>query len=127
MKSLLGNTRRPDISFYKSGRIDITARVAKLLDLHAGDVIDIALDDDEYLLYIKHKRGNIVGRHEAQCQTTNPACPQGNNLRAYSKRLASVVLHACHADSMARLPVGDTYHCDELGTTVATIIMRRNQ
>ena len=39
MASLLGNTRRPDISFYKNGRIDIASRVVRMLDIQEGDWI----------------------------------------------------------------------------------------
>ena len=41
MKSILGNTRKADITFHDNGRINISARVSKLLELSHGDVIDI--------------------------------------------------------------------------------------
>lgn len=48
MQSILGNTRKADITFYASGRIDISARVAKHLQLSRGDVLDIMIDQDEF-------------------------------------------------------------------------------
>ena len=51
-KFLGEKTRRPDITFYRNGRIDITASVAERLSLRAGDVIDIARGKEEYYLYV---------------------------------------------------------------------------
>ena len=63
MQSILGNTRKADITFYASGRIDISARVAKHLQLSRGDVLDIMIDQDEFYLYVRLRSPN--GRHEA--------------------------------------------------------------
>ena len=41
--SILGNTRRADISFWTSGKIDIASRVVRALRMEPGDVIDICL------------------------------------------------------------------------------------
>ena len=41
VRSILGNTRRADISFYSSGKIDITSRIANALGMVDGDVIDV--------------------------------------------------------------------------------------
>ena len=64
MQSILGNTRKADITFYASGRIDISARVAKHLQLSRGDVLDIMIDQDEFYLYVRLRSPN--GRHEQQ-------------------------------------------------------------
>ena len=50
MESLLKTTRRPDIAFYRNGRIDISANVVKALDIQRGDSIDVTTDGYEYLL-----------------------------------------------------------------------------
>lgn len=119
MTITLENTRRPDITFHSDGRIDITARVAKALSLHPGDVIDIAHDSSEYYLYVKHH--NTVGRHEAQCYATNHGkiC---NNLRAHSKRLCQAVLKVNGNYLTARLPVGEPFQHGSLGTVLPIII-----
>lgn len=119
MTSTLENTRRPDITFHSDGRIDITARVAKALSLHPGDVIDIAHDGSEYYLYVKHR--NAVGRHEAQCAATykGRTC---NNLRAHSRRLCQAVLKVNGNYTTARLPVGEPVQHNSLGTTLPVII-----
>lgn len=44
--------RKSDIRFFRSGRIDITARVSYVLDLHHGDVIDLYFDEESKELYI---------------------------------------------------------------------------
>ena len=84
VERLLGErTRRPDITFYRNGRIDITASVAERLSLRAGDVIDIARGKEEYYLYVRLRRSDgAVGRHEAQCY---PSKSGTRNFRAYSK------------------------------------------
>lgn len=119
MVTTLDNTRRPDITFHSDGRIDITARVAKALSLHPGDVIDIAHDAGEYYLYVKHR--NTIGRHEAQCRATyrGKTC---NNLRAHSKRLCLAVLKVNGNYTIARLPVGEPQQHSSLGIVLPIII-----
>ena len=90
MRSLLQNTRKPDITFYRDGRILITARIARILEIKPGDAINIALDDKEYLLYAKH---NLNGRHEAQCYPTKKG---SNNLCANSIKLSRALLDKCN-------------------------------
>lgn len=120
MRTALTYTRRPDITFHTDGRIDITARVAKALSLHPGDVIDIADDGSEVYLYCKHH--NAIGRHEAQCYATN----QGktcNNLRAHSRRLCKAIFRIVRIndDGTARLPVGEPTTHHTLGTALPII------
>lgn len=119
MNCTLNNTRRPDITFHSNGRIDITARVAKALALHPGDVIDIAHDGTEYYLYAKHR--NAIGRHEAQCASTykGRTC---NNLRAHSRHLCQAVLRVNGNYLTARLPVGEPINHPSLGTALPIII-----
>ena len=124
--TLLGkSTRKADISFFRSGRIDITAHLAKAINLKPGDVIDIAIDDDEYLLFIRHKAKDIIGRHEAMCYATNKRPRQTHNLRAHSKRLAEAVL-AITGTETARLNAGQTVTHTTYGTA-APIIIRKGK
>lgn len=64
MESILGNTRKADIVFYSSGRIDITSHIAKQLHLSRGDVLDIMSENGELYLYVRY-RSPTGGRHEA--------------------------------------------------------------
>lgn len=107
MTSLLGNnSRRPDISFHTNGTIDITARVAKMLNLADGDVIDVALDDGEYYLYVRWRGKFISGNYEAQVHPTKRG---SHNFRAHSAKLCRNVLRYSGVDNndVVRLPVGD--------------------
>lgn len=122
MTTTLDNTRKPDITFHRDGRIDITARVAKALSLRPGDVIDIAHDGSEYYLYVKHR--NTVGRHEAQCRATNLGGKTCNNLRCHSKRLCLAVLKINGNDNEARLPLGAPITHELLGLALPIIIKR---
>lgn len=104
MQSILGNnTRKADIIFHATGRIDIASHVAKQLQLTSGDVLDIMKDPDgEYYLYVKH-RAPLNGRYEAMAFPTNR---RGNHFRAYSRPLCSAILQTSGADSTARLCTG---------------------
>lgn len=107
MTSVLGNSRRADITFHKSGQIDITARVSKALGLRAGDVLDVVTGGGECYLRVKHRAGHLVGRHEAQVYPTSKAVRRCNNMRCHSKRLTDAVLKMCHADDTVRLHTGE--------------------
>lgn len=98
MHSLINNTRKPDITFCRDGRILICARISRILGLSSGDSINIALKTSplaktEYLLFAKR---NSVGRHEAQCYPTKQG---SHNFCANSVRLARAMLDACKINS----------------------------
>ena len=102
MTKLLTHTRRPDIIFYKSGRILITARVARLLTLNTGDVINIAVDGGEHLLFAGK---DMFGRHEARC---HPSKKGGRTFVANSTRLCRAMLEICNANGdRASLMIGE--------------------
>lgn len=104
MQSILNNIRRPDITFYPNGRIDITARVAGMLSLESGDVIDILHDGREFYIYVRAKRSQIIGRFHGQVHPTNLG--KSRNYRAFSIQMTNYILSHCHATT-ARLPVGE--------------------
>ena len=124
MKSLIGNTKLPDISFYASGRIDITSRVAKMLKLQKGDVIDISKDGGEYYLHKKYQDGKPIGRHAASCNVTHSYKRSCNNLRVYYKPLTDVILTLVGVDDVARLPVGEPVNIE--GCLAVPIIYKHN-
>ena len=120
MESLLGNTRRTDVSFFKNGRIDITSHVAKLLELSEGDVIDVIKSDRELYIYVKWRNADIVGRHTARCYKTksNVACA---NFRAFSVKLCASILDICGTDNVVRLPVGEQVNIEGIGIAVPLV------
>lgn len=102
MTKLLTHTRRPDIIFYKSGRILITSRVAGLLSLNVGDVINVAVDGGEYLLFAGK---DMFGRHEARCRLSKKG---GRTFVANSARLSRAMLDACKVNGdRASLMIGE--------------------
>ena len=125
MHSILDNTRRPDVTFYPNGRIDITARVAKILDLHQGDVIDIADNGGiEYLLYIKYRGETLVGNHESVCRQSKR---RSRNFRAYSKRRGCCgVGVAGRKDEPLRIHAGEVLTYKDYGKMVS-LITRMNR
>lgn len=74
MPSILQNIRRRDITFYRDGRINITARIAKILGLQPGDSIDINSEAGEFYLHAVH-HGLDVGQGVAQCRQARPGSP----------------------------------------------------
>ena len=120
--TVLGNTRRPDVTFYTNGRIDITARAARLLNLHDGDVIDIASIDGECYLYVKHLGSDVTGRHQAAVHATKRG---SRNYRCHSIKLAAFVLSRHEGMARARLPLGEPTVLPHIGFAVP-IIIRNN-
>lgn len=90
MQSILGNTRKTDITFRSDGRIDISAHVSKVLALQRGDVIDLLDGDGELYMYVKF-HAPTVGRHEATCFPTHP---NSRHFRAWSQKLCRYVIRA---------------------------------
>lgn len=122
MKYMLENTRRHDITFCADGRIEISARVTRALDLKPGDVIDIAMDDQgrEVYLYVKHRQP--AGRHKARCYRTGKGhvC---NSLRAHSIDICRQVLDMRgFSATQAKLPVGDLVDIPYVGKALPVII-----
>lgn len=124
MKSLLQDTRLPDISFYASGRIDITSRLAKVLGLQCGDVIDISRDGSELYLHKRLSRKLIFGKHAATCRATHKNVRTCNNLRVYYKPLAVQILRMAGVTDIAKLPVGEPVTVS--GVTAVPIIYKHN-
>ena len=120
MHSILTNTRRPDVTFYPNGRIDITARIANMLDLHQGDVIDIADNGrHEYLLYIRYRGDRLVGKHEAVCRQSKR---RSRNFRAYSKRICSFMFRLKKKKNEPyRVPAGEVLTYKDYGKMVPLI------
>ena len=89
MKSLIRQPRRNAFIFRSSGVIDISASVARSLSISEGDVIDIAEQDGELYMYIKHKRNEYTGRYIGTAKASNNG---KGTYRVYSKQMAQEVL-----------------------------------
>lgn len=122
MRSVLGSTRRPDITFHQSGKIDITARVSNAIGLQDGDVIDLAEDRGEYYLYVRAKACDAVGKHEGRCRSTKHCKGGSRNFRAYSKRLCNFVFSLSGGQGKVRVPAGKGEHIPSLGEAINIII-----
>ncbi len=123
MTSLLKNSRRPDVSFYPDGRIDITSRIAKQLSLGEGDVIDVAIHKGEYLLYVRHKKENIVGAYEATVHATKKYKTAAYNMRAYSLKLTNALFCETGRENTEplRLPAGSPVNIEGIGIAIPLI------
>jgi len=103
MKSILPNSRKHDISFHASGKIDISAHIARKLALSPGDVIDIVQEQGEMYLYVKLRAGKYVGRHDGRVWAT--ANGKGT-FRTHSKAITRAMLVAAGANGRLRCPCG---------------------
>ncbi len=117
MRSILPNSRMHDLSFHASGKIDISARVARKLSLAPGDVIDIAREGGEWYLYVRLRSGCYAGRHRGR---VFPTAKGGGTFRAWSKPMTDAVLSAAGADGLLRCPCGTEVEREE--TKYITII-----
>lgn len=119
MQSILGNTRKADISFSRSGLICISASVAKALSLAHGDVIDIMDEQGEFLLFVKH-RAPVVGRHVGMVFSTKK---KSNHFRTSSVKLCRFIHHRCGATAdKVSLCVGIPVEIKHYGTALPIII-----
>jgi hypothetical protein len=119
MTSILHHiSRRPDVSFYRNGRVDITSHIARQLTLAEGDIIDICANAGEYYIYIRHRRADAIGRHRAVCRPTKTG---SRNFRAYSVPLAHAMLRLTGLKDMARFPCGTPQHHPEKGIIIPII------
>lgn len=89
MKKLLEHTYRPDITFNRNGIIRISSRLVKLLDIHRGDSINIAVSDGEYLLHTIHHDNSFL--HVAKCF---PSKKGSSNYRAQSAPLCRALMES---------------------------------
>ncbi len=107
MFNLLVNTRRPDVSFNRNGKIRLTARVVRMLSMSPGDSINIAVNDGEYLLHsTPHDADETLRRFEAKCYPSKRG--GGKHYCANSVRLCRSLLSSigCTADKVSFI-VGD--------------------
>ena len=95
MTDIVQHPRRPDVTFYASGRIDICCRAAKTLGLGKGDVIGIALIGGEYVLYVRMRAGEYEGRYQGTCFPTYHGKRRSNNFRTHYSDMAHAVIRAC--------------------------------
>lgn len=121
MQSILGNTRKTDITFHVNGRIDISAHVSKVLSIRKGDVIDMLRDDDEIYLYVKY-HAPLVGRHEAACF---PTCTRSLHFRAWSQKLCRFIIRA-GGSSLDKVKLGVGSPVELLNVGIALPIIYRH-
>lgn len=119
MQQIIGISRRPDITFYPNGRIDITARIARAISLHHGDVIGIAINGTERYIYVRLRADMVNGRH---CATVHATKRGSHNFRCYSRQICQAMLSSS-ADSShpLRCPAGQVIQHPQYGSMMAII------
>lgn len=106
MQNLLSHNRRPDLTFYSSGRIDISSRVVNVLNIQPGDVVSIAKEQNELFLYVIARDKDVTNHfsYSGRCFLHNKA---SSSLRAQSSRLCNEILRISKREKVARLPAGE--------------------
>lgn len=127
MPNLLNRIRRPDVTFYPGGRIDISSRIAQKLSIQKGDVIDVLAEKGEYMLYVRLRaEGCLIGRFEAQCYHANIGKHRAYNFRAHSRQLTEAVFLASQGTKdygkPLRLPAGEPVTIEGKGLAIPLII-----
>lgn len=120
MQNLLAHNRRHDLTFYASGRIDISSRIVNVLALQPGDVVSVAREADGLFFYIATKANDTAPHfsYSGRCFRHNKT---SFSLRAQSTQLCNEVLKLTQCDNIARLPVGDPVHTP-VGKAIPIII-----
>lgn len=118
-RSVLGNdVRKPDVTFYGNGKINLTAGVARLLDIREGDSVDIAQDDaGDCFLYVRHRAdASSPYRYQAVCRPTSG----GRNMRAYSQKLCRFIIRMCR-EEVVQLNIGEPAELAGIGPALPLI------
>lgn len=108
MKNLLPDSRRPDVTFRADGRIDISARVATILDLNDDTYINVTYERGEYYLTVSH-RGHCIGDRIGRCHRVNR---RAAFFRANSVLLCRAMLRTCGARRRVSLTCGEPVTLD---------------
>lgn len=87
MKPLALNNVHPDIKFYPSGLITLSARVVKLLGIKEGDVINVMTEDKEHYLYVQYR--SPLGKFSGKCLKHKRG---SHYMRVYYKDLARAMI-----------------------------------
>lgn len=125
MQSILGNSRKHDVTFARNGKITISSRVSKLLDIQPGDCIDILADKKgEYYLTVAIRKQFAVGRHEAVCYRANKGAHHWF-MCAGSVRLCRHILGLNKTESVAHIPAGDLVELSD-GMLAVPLIVKWN-
>lgn len=128
IETILSQARKHDVIFHRNRwRIDILSRVSKDINLELGDVIDIAVKNGEYFLFVKYKAANKVGTYEATVWSPYKNTKKNNHFRATSARMCramfSVVKNSDGIDAL-RLAAGEPMEIEGLGKAVPLITRR---
>ena len=91
VKTLAKPQRKVDVYFRKSGRIDITSRVVKALNIQDGDVINVLSADGEYFLYVERRAADIRNGMARYRHAVRRTKSNDNMLRCQSIALTDAV------------------------------------
>lgn len=119
MKQIVSNIK-PDIKFMPSGDIHLTSKVVSLLDIHEGDAIQVATEDNEVYVYVymrNVKNKNVVG-------IARRANKASGYLRVRWTSLCKKIIDMDGRSDHAAYRVGDPY--EKEGLKVLPIITRKN-
>ena len=100
MLPILTHSRKPDITFYNNGRIEVSRRLARILGIRKGDVLNLMQENNRHYLYLSSLAVWSNGSHEAAC---SPSAPGSRHFRAHSVALARAAARVAAAEGCAKV------------------------
>lgn len=101
-------TRKPAITFYLNGKIDIAKQIVRALHLTPGDVVDITTFNGETIIYRKIRGQDTENEHKNVCRETHRHIRTPGTLRLWSTILARRFLHGERCKAFPVGPAVDT-------------------
>lgn len=112
--------RKPDLKIYRSGKIDLSANVCKLLNIEEGDAVGCAYVRGSWWLYVRLYRAEIAGICRGRVRRINRG--KTRTLRMWCKEVAAALLDAAGGGDMLAVPVGEASCVDGIGKAVEIIL-----
>ncbi len=105
MNQLIGQKRKHDVVWHRSGKIELSAYVVKELGIARGDSIGVMGDKGEYYLYVSSK-GDRGIRCKATCY---PSHKGGRNMKTHCKELTNAIYRIVggEKEEKIKMAVGD--------------------
>lgn len=118
MNHLIGQKRKHDVVWHRSGKIELSAYVVKTLGIARGDSIGVMQDRGEYYLYVSSK-----GEQGVRCKATcYPSRIGSRAMKTHCKELTDEMYRIIGADAdKLRMAVGEVVERDE--QTLLTLLV----
>ena len=76
-------------------------------------------EDGDFFLYVRHRKGRIIGRHEAMVYPVNKS---GRSMRLNSRRLASALIGTTNGLNPVRFQTGEPVELQGYGKALPVMV-----